>query len=107
MVVATPKAARTAATLKLDQLTHVVIDEADRMLDYDHEDDLQNMAPALPEGAQKVLMSATMASDVQKLKGLFFQEPVVLDVQAPVEEGEKVTQYYVKWVLSSLGIHHG
>ena len=102
IVVATP--ARTAhyiqnSALSVEHLTHLVIDEADLVLSYDYDDDLQVVAKAVPKGLQTILMSATLTTDVNTLKGLFCRDPVILDLQEIQDDNAKVTQYAVKYVL--------
>ncbi|KAG0636313.1 P-loop containing nucleoside triphosphate hydrolase protein [Tuber brumale] len=79
------------------QLTHLVIDEADLVLSYGYEDDLQGVSKALPKGLQTFLMSATLTTEVETLKSLFCRNPAVLRLEEDVDpEGEGLTQYCVK-----------
>lgn len=99
IVIATP--ARAVANLNtssvsLENLSHLVIDEADLVLSYGYEDDLQNVAKILPKGVQTMLMSATLTTEVETLKGLFCRNPVVLELEEKEDEGEGVSQYVVK-----------
>lgn len=82
--------------LPLDKLTHLVLDEADLVLSYGYEEDLQNVARELPKGVQTILMSATLTAEVDTVKGLFCRNPALLDIDEPEAEGEGVTQYVVK-----------
>ena len=100
IVVATP--ARVAlnvntTALSLDDIVHVVIDEADLVLSYGYEEDLQIIQKALPPSPQILLMSATLSTEVDSLKGMFCKDPVIiaLDEQEAKEENG-VTQYIVK-----------
>lgn len=101
IIIATP--ARAAANLNsssmsLEQLVHLVIDEADLVLSYGYDEDLQNVAKIMPKGVQTILMSATLTSEVETLKGLFCRNAVVLKLQEAEHEGEGVSQYVVKLV---------
>ncbi|PWW77476.1 P-loop containing nucleoside triphosphate hydrolase protein [Tuber magnatum] len=79
------------------QLTYLVIDEADLVLSYGYEDDLQGVSKALPKGLQTFLMSATLTAEVETIKSLFCRNPAILRLEEDVEaEGEGVTQYCVK-----------
>lgn len=83
--------------LKLDQLKHIVIDEADLVLSYGYDEDLENIAKAMPKGIQTFLMSATLRADLDTLKGLFCRHPVVLELDDEEKDaGSTVTQYVVK-----------
>ena len=80
-MVATPARALNALqtkTISLGQLETLVIDEADLVLSYGHDDDVRALMDAafLPKIYQSFLMSATMTKDVEKLKGLVLRSPV-------------------------------
>ena len=83
--------------LKLEDLKHLVIDEADLVLSYGYDEDLQNIAKALPKGVQTFLMSATLRADIDTLKGLFCRHPVVLELYDEEKNvGGELIQYVVK-----------
>jgi ATP-dependent RNA helicase DDX56/DBP9 len=82
--------------LSLEKLEHLVIDEADLVLSYGYDEDLQNVAKLIPKGVQTILMSATLTSEVDTLKGLFCRDPVVLELDEAEKEGDGVSQYVVK-----------
>jgi len=100
VVVATPGRVAlhlNSGALKLDQLKHIVIDEADLVLSYGYDEDLENIAKAVPKGVQTFLMSATLRADLDTLKGLFCRHPVVLELDDEEKDaGSTVTQYVVK-----------
>ena len=99
IVISTPgKASQTlsSALFSLDHLTHLVIDEADLVLSYGYENDVNTIAKSIPSGVQTLLMSATLTSEVDTLKGLFCKDPAILKLQEKDGEGEGVTQYMVK-----------
>ncbi|KAF2398029.1 ATP-dependent RNA helicase DBP9 [Trichodelitschia bisporula] len=101
IIVATPGRAAVHlnnSDLSLEGLTHIVIDEADLVLSYEYGQDLDDIAKAVPKGAQAFLMSATLKAEaeLEKLKGLFCQNPVVLELDEEEKESGTVTQYTVK-----------
>lgn len=99
IVVATPARASinlNTASFSLDSLAHLVIDEADLVLSYGYDEDLQNVAKIMPKGVQTILMSATLTSEVETLKGLFCRNPAILELEEAEKEGEGVSQYVVK-----------
>lgn len=99
VIIATPAAVHTGiktATLKLDELVLLVVDEADLVLSYGYEDDLAQIARVIPIGAQKILTSASIATEVEALKALFCQEPTVIAIDEAPDQGEKVQQYAVR-----------
>jgi len=65
-------------TLHLDFLESLVIDEADLILSYGHDEDIRSIFGGnyLPKVFQSFLMSATMTEDVEMLKGLALRNPV-------------------------------
>jgi len=67
-------------TLSLSHLDSLVIDEADLILSYGHDEDIRSIFSGnfLPKVYQSFLMSATMADDVEILKGLALRSPVGL-----------------------------
>jgi len=73
-----------------------VIDEADLVLSYGYEEDLQNIKKALPNGIQTTLTSATLTVEVETLKGLFCRDPVALELDEANEGNNGLTQYIVK-----------
>lgn len=75
-----------------------MIDEADLVLSYGYDEDLQNVAKVIPKGVQTFLMSATLTSEVETLKGLFCLNPVVLKLEETQDDGGGVSQYVVKCV---------
>ena len=98
-MVATPARATQCINnlnLSLDGLAHLVIDEADLVLSYGYDEDLQVISNAIPNGVRTTLMSATLSTDLDTLKGLFCRDPVVLDLQDTASEASGVTQYTVK-----------
>ncbi|KAK7733947.1 ATP-dependent DNA/RNA helicase [Cytospora paraplurivora] len=99
IVISTPARAwqnMSNGALSVEKLTHLVLDEADLVLSYGYDEDLQNVARAIPKGLQTILMSATLTTDVDTVKGLFCRDPKVLDLEEPDAEGEGVAQFYVK-----------
>jgi ATP-dependent RNA helicase DDX56/DBP9 len=83
-------------SIDLQDLSHLVIDEADLVLSYGHESDINALAQAVPRGVQTVLMSATLTTEVDTLKGLLCREPVVLKLEDKEENGQDLVQYVVK-----------
>jgi len=99
IVIATPARALmnlNSSALSLDNLAHLVIDEADLVLSYGYDKDLQRVAEIIPKGVQTILMSATLTDEVDTLKGLFCRKPVVLKLNEADKEGEGVSQFVVK-----------
>ncbi|EGE77925.1 ATP-dependent RNA helicase DBP9 [Blastomyces dermatitidis ATCC 18188] len=99
IVISTPARAVVninSSALTLQHLTHLVIDEADLVLSYGYEEDMQSLAKAVPRGVQAFLMSATFTSEVDALKGLFCRNPVVLKLEEKEDEGAGISQFVVR-----------
>lgn len=106
-MIATPSRAlvhnNLSAHVLTSKVTHLVIDEADLVLSYGYEDDLQAVSKALPKGLQTFLMSATLTTEVETLKTLFCRNPAILRLEEDAEEdGGGVSQFCVKYVLLPL-----
>jgi ATP-independent RNA helicase DbpA len=63
------------ASLVLDALNTLVLDEADRMLDMGFFDDIATLARACPKDRQTLLFSATYPPGIVKLSQQFLREP--------------------------------
>jgi ATP-dependent RNA helicase DDX56/DBP9 len=99
IVIATPGRANqflSADQLFIDQVSHLVIDEADLVLSYGYEDDIKAIAATIPRSAQAFLMSATLTSDIDALKQTLTRDPVTVKIQTEEEPTEAMTQYVVK-----------
>ncbi|PGG97646.1 ATP-dependent RNA helicase DBP9 [Blastomyces parvus] len=99
IVISTPARAVVninTSALTLQHLAHLVIDEADLVLSYGYEEDMQGLAKAVPRGVQTFLMSATFTSEVDTLKGLFCRNPVVLKLEEKEDEGAGISQFVVR-----------
>ena len=86
--------------LRLDELKWVVIDEADLVLSYGYEDDLNSLAEAIPSaGVQTMMMSATLSTSTTALSNLFCKTggPTILDLSASeAAEKQQLSQYVIR-----------
>lgn len=81
-------------TLRLDETTTVVLDEADEMLDMGFRNDMETILEQTPEHAQRVLFSATMAAPIRELSKRFLREPEMLSVAHKMLTVPAVEQTY-------------
>lgn len=101
IIVGTPS--RVLAHLKVgnidlsESLELLVIDEADLIFSFGHENDLKAiLASNLPSTYQAVLTSATLTDDVTKLKKLVLHSPISLKLEEPsLPDGHQLTQYKI------------
>ncbi|KAK7429304.1 ATP-dependent DNA/RNA helicase [Neonectria magnoliae] len=99
IVIATPSTAWhniNSSALSLEKLTHLVLDEADLVLSYGYNEDLENLSRSIPKGVQIMMMSATLTDEVNTLKGIFRRDPTLLDLKEKEAEGEGITQFVAK-----------
>ena len=103
IVVATPARAWhsvNSSALSLEKLQHLVLDEADLVLSYGYDEDMENLSRSLPKGVQTIMMSATLSAELDTLKGILCRNPTLLDLKEELgPEDEKLTQFYVKYVV--------
>jgi ATP-dependent RNA helicase DeaD len=98
IVVATPGRALdhlNRGSLKLDDLTAVVLDEADEMFDMGFADEIEAILAAVPTERQTVLFSATMPPKIDRMSKRHLRNPVRIQIErekAPAGEAPRVTQ---------------
>src|SRR5258706_3738904 len=92
--------------LNLSSLDSLVIDEADLILSYGHDQDMRSVLSAenayLPTVFQSFLMSATMTKDVEALKGLVLRNPAILRLEEDEDEARNLVQYAARYDVSKL-----
>ena len=82
------------ATLRLDGLNTLVLDEADRMLDMGFHDAIAEIVAQTPERRQTLLLSATYPEDVEQLAARFLREPLRVEVQALHDDSQIEQRFY-------------
>lgn len=78
IIIATPgrlKAHLNLGYVKLDQVKHFILDEADRMLDMGFVDDILTISSNLPKGKQTLMFSATMAPKIRSFASKLLTNP--------------------------------
>ena len=74
--------------LETGQLSTVVLDEADRMLDMGFIRDIRKILALMPARRQNLLFSATFADDVRQLAATLLDNPAEVQIAARAE-GER------------------
>lgn len=112
IVIATPGRLIThmsLGTLDLSRTTHLVLDEADRMLDMGFSEDIMKIVEQMPNERQTILFSATMPPKIATLARKIMKNPVEVRL-AVSKPAEKIQQEVyvcrevdklklVKWIL--------
>ncbi|MDE5417816.1 DEAD/DEAH box helicase [Labilibaculum sp. DW002] len=62
------------------KLKHLILDEADRMLDMGFYEDLMQIVNHLPKERQNLMFSATMPSNIRKLAGTMMNDPESINI---------------------------
>jgi ATP-dependent RNA helicase RhlE len=94
IIVATPGrliALLSGGKIKLDNLKHLVLDEADRMLDMGFSDDILTIVNHLPKNRQTVLFSATMPPKIRQFSKQLLNNPEEISLSIG-KTAEGVTQ---------------
>ena len=81
--------------IKLDKIKHLILDEADRMLDMGFYDDLMKIISALPANRQTLLFSATMPPKIRTLAGKILKNPESVSIAISKPAEKIVQQAYV------------
>jgi superfamily II DNA/RNA helicase len=78
--------------VQLKDVQHLVLDEADRLLDLGFADELQRVLTCLPAKRQTLLFSATYAGEVQTLAQSLLHHPVRVTVEAIEAQAPDIRQ---------------
>lgn len=71
------------------------MDEADRILNMDFEDEVDKILKVIPRERRTFLFSATMTKKVQKLHRASLVDPVKVEVSTKFQTVEQLHQYYI------------
>lgn len=87
-------------SLKLDNLSFCVLDEADEMLNMGFLEDIEWILEHLPKETQMALFSATMPAQIRKVANRFLKNPEHIKIAAVKKEKANITQY--AWKVSGI-----
>src|SRR3954454_9450278 len=82
-------------TLYLGDIFHVVLDEADRMLDIGFRPDIERILRKVPNPHQTLLLSATISADIRKLAHRYMHQPVEMNLSRDEPSVDSIQQYYI------------
>jgi len=82
-------------TLYLGEIMHVVLDEADRMLDIGFRPDIERILRKVPNPHQTMLLSATVSDEIRMLARRYMFEPVEMNLSKDEPSVESIQQFYV------------
>ncbi len=95
VVVGTPgrvKDCISRRALNLDNVRHVVLDEADEMLRMGFIDDVEEILSKVPEKRQTALFSATMPPAIQRVAESYLRDPVQVRIETRTRTVERIDQ---------------
>ncbi|MBD2859775.1 DEAD/DEAH box helicase [Spongiibacter sp. KMU-158] len=81
-------------TLKLDGLTHLVLDEADEMLRMGFIDDVEWILSHIPEQRQVSLFSATMPPAIRRIANTYLKRPEQVTIEAKTTTAVTIRQRF-------------
>lgn len=81
-------------TLKCDNISMVVLDEADEMLDMGFREDIEFILKHIPEKRQTIMFSATMAKDILEISKNYLKNPEIINVIPEKKESLQINQSY-------------
>ncbi|MEX0882998.1 MAG: DEAD/DEAH box helicase, partial [Cyclobacteriaceae bacterium] len=96
IVVATPGrliALLAGGKVNFDTIEHLILDEADRMLDMGFSEDIQTIIQYLPQKRQTLLFSATMPPKIRKFSQKILHEPEQISIELG-KTAKGVSQYF-------------
>ncbi|XP_033755876.1 probable ATP-dependent RNA helicase DDX47 [Pecten maximus] len=79
----------------LRSLKYLVMDEADRILNMDFEQEVDKLLKVIPRERKTYLYSATMTKKVAKLQRASLKDPVKVEVSSKYQTVDKLMQYYI------------
>ena len=87
-------------TLNLSELSMVVLDEADEMLNMGFLEDVEWILQQMPDQRQVALFSATMPSQIKRIAQTYLNDPAEILIRSKTTTAANIRQRY--WMVSGL-----
>ena len=81
-------------TLKLGNISSIILDEADEMLNMGFREDIEVILQSTPENRQTILFSATMPKSILEITNQFQKEPIMVKTATSGQSVETIEQYW-------------
>ena len=81
-------------SIELSDLKYCVLDEADEMLDFGFEEELNTILEKVPQGCRMALFSATFPNKIKQLAGRHMASAVKIEIEATQRTVTAVEQFY-------------
>ena len=78
--------------LSISKVKHLVIDEADKMLNIGFKEEMDEIVKLLPEKRQNLLFSATLSEKVKEINQLVLTKPIIVKIKAREEKIDLIQQ---------------
>lgn len=80
--------------LKINQISFLVLDEADEMLNMGFKEDIDAILETTPKEKQTLLFSATMPPEIMKIAATYMHDPLEISVGTKNSGAENVEHFY-------------
>ena len=81
-------------TIDLSNITYLVIDEADQMLEMGFIDQVETIIQALPDFKTTILLSATMSKEIVALSSKYIMNPTLIEIEEKVQKLQIEQKFY-------------
>ncbi|KGA95762.1 RNA helicase [Alkalihalobacillus alcalophilus ATCC 27647 = CGMCC 1.3604] len=82
-------------TLLVEDIKHLIIDEADQMLSMGFIEEMEAIIESLPSKRQTMVFSATYPEDIQKLCSTYMEKPAIIEIQAEGITATKIEHFKI------------